>query len=238
MSFVLPLTCTSARSFRFVPSYDYNPNPSPEIFVFVQYSTQKVHIVRETPALYERIVRPYINAFPASRTQWLAHPSPSPAWPSHSSLIDFYNRIEEIISGRSEAEKILFRSPPEATPFGFLILPDMKWDLVNTASLYLVALMLLPNIKSLRDLNRSHLPLLHAIRREAANVAKTRWGLEGTELRLFVHYQPSYCKLRLPSSQCLKFMPFNNHGSFSRPHRECKSYQSQGDGGWSVAYAR
>jgi m7GpppX diphosphatase len=68
----------------------------------------------------------------------------------------------------------------------------MKWDLANTTSLYLVALTLLPNIKSLRDLNRSHLPLLHAIRREAANVAKSRWGLEGTELRLFVHYQPSY----------------------------------------------
>jgi m7GpppX diphosphatase len=37
---------------------------------FVQYSTQQVHIVRETPALYERIVRPYMDAFPASRTQW------------------------------------------------------------------------------------------------------------------------------------------------------------------------
>jgi hypothetical protein len=32
---------------------------------------QQVHIVRETPALYERIVKPYIDAFPASRTQWL-----------------------------------------------------------------------------------------------------------------------------------------------------------------------
>ena len=73
----------------------------------------------------------------------------------------------------------------------------MKWDLANIASLYLVALTLLPNIKSLRDLNRSHLPLLRAIQREATNVVKNRWGLEGTELRLFVHYQPSYCKLYL-----------------------------------------
>ncbi|KAH9990963.1 scavenger mRNA decapping enzyme [Russula compacta] len=135
-----------------------------------KYSKQQVHIVRETPALYERIVRPYIDAFPASRTQW----------------------IDEIVSGRSESEKVLFRSPPETDPFGFLILPDMKWDLANLSSLYLVALMLLPNIKSLRDLDRSHLPLLRTIRREAANVVKNRWGLEATELRLFVHYQPSY----------------------------------------------
>jgi len=139
-------------------------------FPLVQYSKQQFHIVRETPALYERIVRPYIDAFPASRTQW----------------------IDEIISGRSEAEKILFRSPPAADPFGFLILPDMKWDLTNVASLYLVALMLLPDIKSLRDLNRSHIPLLRSIRREAANAVESRWGLQATELRLFVHYQPSY----------------------------------------------
>ncbi|KAH9036546.1 scavenger mRNA decapping enzyme [Lactarius hengduanensis] len=134
-----------------------------------KYSKQQTHIVRETPALYERIVRPYIDAFPASRTQW----------------------IDEVISGRSEGEKILFRSP-DSDPFGFLILPDMKWDLTSAASLYLVALMLLPDIKCLRDLTCLHLPLLRSIRREATNAVKTRWGLEATELRLFVHYQPSY----------------------------------------------
>ena len=52
--------------------HDYNREPeslTPPPF-FVQYSKQQVHIVRETPALYERIVKPYIDAFPASRTQW------------------------------------------------------------------------------------------------------------------------------------------------------------------------
>ncbi|KAI9444282.1 scavenger mRNA decapping enzyme [Lactarius indigo] len=134
-----------------------------------KYSKQQIHIVRETPALYERVVKPYIDTFPASRTQW----------------------IDEVVSGRSEAEKILFRSP-DSDPFGFLISPDMKWDLTSTASLYLLALMLRPDIKCLRDLTYLHLPLLRSIRREATNVVKTRWGLEATELRLFVHYQPSY----------------------------------------------
>ena len=157
----------------------------------------------ETPAMYERIVRPYIDAFPASRTQWSVHPAqhscvcvhgcPSSRPLTQASL----SRIDAIVSGQSEAEKVLFRSPPEADPFGFLILPDMKWDLANLTSLYLVALMLLPDIKSLRDLNCSHLPLLRSIRREAARAVKDRWGLEATELRLFVHYQPSYCALRI-----------------------------------------
>src|SRR6266576_1121572 len=138
----------------------------------VQYSNQQVHIVRETPALYERIVKPYIDAFPASRTQWSVWPVACSAVLSIAHRFKRFHkyRIDEIISGRSEAEKVLFRSPPEADPFGFLILPDMKWALADLASLYLVALTLLPNIKSLRDLNLSHLPLLRSIRREATNI--------------------------------------------------------------------
>ncbi|KAH9968229.1 scavenger mRNA decapping enzyme [Russula dissimulans] len=159
-----------------------------------KYSKQHVHIVRETPALYERIVKPYIDAFPTSRTQWFGFclPSLARAIIHRSQAHAPSYRIEEIISGRAEAEKILFRSPPSADPFGFLILPDMKWDLVSLSSLYLVALTLLPKLKSLRDLNRSHLPLLRSIQREAANVVKSHWDLEAAELRLFIHYQPSY----------------------------------------------
>jgi m7GpppX diphosphatase len=158
----------------------------------VQYSKQQIHIVRETPALYQRIIKPYIDAFPPSRTQWFV--SLASSLYQHSPVQVSFYRIDEIVSGRSEAEKILFRSPPSADPFGFLILPDMKWDLTTVASLYLVALMLRSDIKSLRDLNRSHIALLRSIRCEAINIVKSRWGLLATELRLFVHYQPSYCK--------------------------------------------
>ena len=131
-------------------------------------------------------------------------------------------RIDEIISGRSEAEKILFRSS-ESDPFGFLVLPDMKWDLTSVETLYLVALMLQPDIKCLRDLNCFHLPFLRSIRREATNIVKTRWGLEATELRLFIHYQPSYCRstFLLPSMSQNRAWS-DDHRSLSRPHCECK----------------
>ena len=33
-------------------------------------------MVHETPALYERVVRPYITAFPPSRTQWYVESHP------------------------------------------------------------------------------------------------------------------------------------------------------------------
>ena len=108
------------------------------------------------------------------------------------------SRVENIMNGTSEDEKVLYRDPsPE---HGFLILPDMKWDLTTLSSLYLVAISFNRAIRSLRDLNKSHLGMLTSIRREAARVAKERWGLPPGSLRMFIHYQPSYCTCRTHSS--------------------------------------
>lgn len=142
--------------------------PATEVHIR-KYSRQQVHMVHETLALYARVVKPYIDAFPASRTQW----------------------VEDILSGASEAEKVLFRSPA-TDPHGFLILPDMKWDLSTVSALYLVALALGHSVRSLRDLRRVHVPMLKSIRSKAYSIVKERWALEPSELRCFVHYQPSY----------------------------------------------
>ena len=47
---------------------------------------------------------------------------------------------------------------------GFVLLPDMKWDRKQMENLYLVAICYRRGIKSLRDLDASHLPLLRNIR--------------------------------------------------------------------------
>ena len=96
------------------------------------------------------------------------------------------------MNGTSEAEKVLYRDPlPE---YGYLMLPDMKWDLTTLSSLYLVAIAFNRSIRSLRDLNKTHLGMLRNIRREAVRVVKERWGLDQGSLRMFIHYQPSYCQ--------------------------------------------
>ncbi|KAI0746574.1 scavenger mRNA decapping enzyme [Daedaleopsis nitida] len=133
-------------------------HPATEVHIR-KYSRQEVAIVHETPALYERIVKPYITAFPPSRTQW----------------------VENILNGTSEADK-----------FGYVLLPDMKWDLTTLSSLYLVAIAFNRSVRSLRDLNKTHLGMLKSIRREAARVVQERWGLAPGSLRMFIHYQPSY----------------------------------------------
>ncbi len=115
--------------------------------------------------------------------------SDTPYIPSQHDLINF--RVEDILSGKSEADKILHRAPsPE---YGYVILPDMKWDLITISSLYLMAISLSSSIRSLRDLRKSHLPMLRSIRVETARIVKERWGLGEGSIRMFIHYQPSYC---------------------------------------------
>jgi len=124
-----------------------------------KYTKQEVLMVRETPDLYERIVKPYIAAFPATRTQW----------------------AENILLGLSEQDKVLYSSPD------FVILPDMKWDLKTISSLYLLALVQDRSIRSLRDLRRKHVGLLKAIRQEGERVVHEKWALGKGSLRMYIH---------------------------------------------------
>jgi m7GpppX diphosphatase len=75
----------------------------------------------------------------------------------------------------------------------------MKWDLRTLASLYLVALARDPALASMCDLRGQHLPLLRAVRAQAARVASERWGVPPGALRCYVHYPPSYCARVRPS---------------------------------------
>ncbi|KAG6872369.1 hypothetical protein C0995_010288 [Termitomyces sp. Mi166 len=137
--------------------------PATEVHIR-KYTRQKIVMVRETPGMYENIVKPYITAFPKSRTQW----------------------VENILLGLSERDKILYSSSD------FVILPDMKWDLKTISSLYLVALVQDRRIRSLRDLRKQHIPLLKAIRNEGERVVEEKWALGKGALRMYIHYQPSY----------------------------------------------
>ncbi|KAG6810241.1 hypothetical protein H0H92_012763 [Tricholoma furcatifolium] len=137
--------------------------PATEVHIR-KYTRQEVIMVKETPESYEKIVKPYIAAFPKARTQW----------------------VDNILLGLSEQDKVLYSSEQ------FLILPDMKWDLKTISSLYLLALVRDESIRSLRDLRKKHIPLLQAIYHESERIVAEKWGLSKGSLRMYIHYQPSY----------------------------------------------
>ena len=103
------------------------------------------------------------------------------------------NRVYNILNHVTETEHILFEDPSPST--GYILLPDAKWDRKTLSSLYLVAIAHSSEIKSIRDLRKAHIPMLRSIKSEATKVAQDKWGLEPGRLRMYIHYQPSYCEL-------------------------------------------
>ncbi|ORY22030.1 HIT-like domain-containing protein, partial [Naematelia encephala] len=133
-----------------------------------KHTAQPRVIVRETPEAYEKVVMPYLESFPPERLEWV------------------YN----ILEGKKEADRVLYKDDDEE--LGFVLIPDLKWDQTSMSALYLQVIVRTRTIRSLRDLDPSHLPLLRHIRDKVYKTAFHRFGVEHGKLRLFVHYQPSY----------------------------------------------
>ncbi|KAJ2887050.1 hypothetical protein H4R27_000242 [Coemansia aciculifera] len=154
----------------------------PDLRIALTYPATQKHIdkhrhqlrkwVSETPELYARITKSFIDSQPTSRIQWV------------------YN----ILSKKVESEHIVFEDPDPDS--GFIIVPDLKWDATNTDNMYLVAIVHRRDLRSLRDLTRNHLSLLNNIRSKAA-VAAQKYGVSSDQLRLYIHYQPSYYHLHV-----------------------------------------
>ncbi|AET38630.1 5'-(N(7)-methyl 5'-triphosphoguanosine)-(mRNA) diphosphatase Ecym_3126 [Eremothecium cymbalariae DBVPG len=139
-----------------------------------KYEQQQLHVCRETPQIYERVVKPYIDEMCNNgRLQWV------------------YN----ILHNGAESERIIYKDFVEDSPKdGLLILPDMKWDSVNLDSLYLVALVYRDDIRSLRDLRPEHQDWLRTLNNKIRMVVPGcfNYFIKPDELRLFIHYHPSY----------------------------------------------
>nr|CAG4644810.1 EOG090X06NK [Leptodora kindtii] len=146
-----------------------------------KYTTKQRHLVEESREAYEEITLPHINGSCFS--------------------IDW---VFNILDGRKEADRIIFNDPDLET--GFVLLPDMKWDCKTTTNLYLVAIVRKRGIKSLRDIRAEHLPLLENIMKKGCVAIEEKYGVQKSELRVYLHYQPSYYHLHIHFTS-LQFTP-------------------------------
>lgn len=105
-----------------------------------KFEAQDFHVIRETPAIYKKVVEPYIEEMcSGGRLKW----------------------VQNILFNGAESERVVYKDfVKEGSNDGFLILPDMKWDGVNLDSLYLVAIVFRSDIRSLRDIRPEHKPWL------------------------------------------------------------------------------
>lgn len=140
-----------------------------------KYSAQGVRSVTETPEIYRDHVRPLMQKNREDgRLQW----------------------IYDILEGRAEQEDVMHRrvSDDDSAPDeGFLILPDLNWDRKNIPSLHCLGLCERRDIWSLRDLTKKHVPWLKHMRQKLVDATiKLYPQLEEDQLKLYVHYQPTY----------------------------------------------
>uniref|UniRef100_A0A8C8SRX8 m7GpppX diphosphatase n=1 Tax=Pelusios castaneus TaxID=367368 RepID=A0A8C8SRX8_9SAUR len=137
-----------------------------------KYLRQEVYLIRETREDYKNITLPFIQSQSFS-IQWV------------------YNILEK----KAEADRIIHENPDPSN--GFVLLPDFKWNQKQLDDLYLIAICHRRGIKSLRDLTSEHLPLLKNILQEGKEAILKRFGVAGSQLRIYFHYQPSYFHLHV-----------------------------------------
>ncbi|PSK39093.1 hypothetical protein C7M61_002406 [Candidozyma pseudohaemuli] len=133
-----------------------------------KYSLQKLHVVRETPEIFKEVVAPFIETQKGDRIQW----------------------VHNILFHGKESESVLYHDKDPQN--GFVLLPDMKWDRISMDALYLMAIVQRTDISSVRDLNSSHTDFLKSLQERVKKLANETYGVAEDELRVFIHYQPSY----------------------------------------------
>jgi m7GpppX diphosphatase len=143
-----------------------------------KYSKQGLRMVVETRQIYALKVRPYMQLQrEQGRLNW----------------------VFNIIDGKTEVEDVIYRTPLGADgDEGFLLLPDLNWDRKTLEALHLLGLVERRDIWSLRDLKKKHVPWLQHMRRKLVEATvKTYPELEEDQLKLYVHYQPTYYQFHI-----------------------------------------
>lgn len=160
------------------------PGSQPDVQMTIIHPATEAHVAKyrlpprlmlcETPCMYTSITRPYYQSLNRADLKW----------------------IDNILDGHGEQEEILLRTDD------FIVMPDIKWDRQDTTSLYLLALYRQRDLLTLRDLRQSHLPMLHRLKLDIANLLDKHYGLSLPQVRIYLHYLPTYAHLHLHVVHC------------------------------------
>ncbi|XP_065220430.1 m7GpppX diphosphatase [Planococcus citri] len=164
-------------SYELFPSTELNGVKATVIYPASEHHIKKfertrVHILEETEEIYNNITLPYILQHQLS-LEW----------------------VFNILEHKSEKDRIVYEdTDPEN---GFILIPDLKWDGKQFETLYLLAICNKRGLKSLRDLNSSHIQLLNNILYSGSKAIEDKYGLTRSRLRIFFHYPPSFYHLHV-----------------------------------------
>ncbi|XP_076632632.1 decapping enzyme, scavenger [Colletes latitarsis] len=135
-----------------------------------KFKRKELYIVDETYELYKKITLPHIESSSFS-FQWI------------------YNILEQ----KAEQNQVVYQDRDKN--IGFVLVNDLKWN----GELNTLKLLALPfqKIRCIRELNASHIPLLKNIRDSAVKEISKKFNVSASQLRIYLHYQPSYYYLHV-----------------------------------------
>ncbi|XP_065315136.1 m7GpppX diphosphatase-like [Gordionus sp. m RMFG-2023] len=136
-----------------------------------KYSSSNFYLFEETSEIYQNLTLPYILKNQMDLT-WV------------------YN----VLDGKSESESIVYRSPEIEN--GFILAHDYKWDGQDINNLHLLAIPYMKGLKSIRDLNHSHLLLLQNFR-DCINVISEKYNIPKCSIDAYFHYPPTFYHLHV-----------------------------------------
>ncbi|XP_065197824.1 m7GpppX diphosphatase-like [Sycon ciliatum] len=131
-----------------------------------KFSAQQIHMIRETAEDYRLVTQHYLKET-AKDLQW----------------------VENILEKKAERDRVLCED--DDADIGFTLAADMKWDQKQAEELYVLAICRKRGLASLRDLDGRHVAMLCNIRDKSLACLKERYGLQASQVRAFLHYQPS-----------------------------------------------
>jgi m7GpppX diphosphatase len=99
--------------------------------------------------------------------------------------------IYNIIDGISEQESILYRDEK------CIVFINYFWDGKDTDKLQLLCMPTDTNLRSIRSLDASHLPLLKHMKTVTLDVIREKYGLEEGDIKMYFHYEPSTYHLHI-----------------------------------------
>ena len=129
-----------------------------------KYSAVETFFVREDMETYNKITKPFIDSLDPENNRWM------------------YNVLE----GKKEVEMRVFESET------FMLNKDWEFNEGDIETLYCLAMPIQRDLRTVRDLNASHLPFLKEIRDQSYKAIEERFGLTKKDVKAFFHYPPTY----------------------------------------------
>jgi len=93
--------------------------------------------------------------------------------------------IYNIIDGLAEQSSILYKDDK------CIIMPTYTWNSIDINKLHILCIPFDKSLRCIRSLDKNSIPLLNYMKQVSLEIINTKYDLDDTNLKIFLHYNPS-----------------------------------------------